>query len=282
LPLLVVYRPTMDFAPGFKSRLDGGISLAKFAFMGDTFTINTDAFEQLADAEKVNLSIFLILYIFYTVILLILLLNLLIAMMGSTYGEVMESSTLEWRWSYGRRIFRLERCCHGVRPFRWLTGPVQCGNARGVVFVKGDVVHLDWASMTVFDKVTGHSAPVTRIEGGDVEKSMKARRQSRMVRMAGPKKSNQVQSSPVGPADNDGRRRPSEEEEAKEVSRWSRRPRRDEEAATLGVQFITLSQDIEERDGALINLLVHGTPPTPVSFRNKPRYFYDLERGASK
>ena len=28
--------------------------------------------------------------------------------------------------------------------------------------------------------------------------------------------------------------------------------------------------------------LVHGTPPTPVSFRNKPRYFYDLERGASK
>ena len=58
--------------------------------------------------------------------------------------------------SYGRRIFRLERCCHGVRPFRWLTGPVHCGNTNGVVFEKGDVVQLDWASMTVFDKVTGH------------------------------------------------------------------------------------------------------------------------------
>ena len=173
-------------------------------------------------------------------------------MMGSTYGEVMESSTLEWRWSYGRRIFRLELCCNDARPFRWLTGSVHCGNARGMVFEKGDVVHLDWASMTVFDKVTGHSSPVTRIQqgAGPVSSSMKD-----MLGVA----------SRVGPSQGS----------------WgfSKRSARAVEPTTVGVQHITLSQDIEERDGALINLLVHGTPPAPVSFRNQPRYFYDFSRG---
>ena len=63
VPLLVIYRPAMEFAPGFKNKLDGGISLAKFAFMGDTFSIDTDAFEQLGDTEKVSLSISLMLYV---------------------------------------------------------------------------------------------------------------------------------------------------------------------------------------------------------------------------
>ena len=65
-----------------------------------------------------NLGIFLGMYVFYTLMSIILLLNLLIAMMGQTYETTMEVSEIEWRVSFARRILLYETLAaayNGVR-----------------------------------------------------------------------------------------------------------------------------------------------------------------------
>ena len=52
--------------------------------------------------------IFVLYYYFYVLMSLILLLNLLIAMMGDTYGKAIEGATLGWRVDFARRVLRLE------------------------------------------------------------------------------------------------------------------------------------------------------------------------------
>ena len=44
----------------------------------------------------------------YVLISNVLLVNLLIAMMGDTYGTTKENATLEWRVDFARRVLRLE------------------------------------------------------------------------------------------------------------------------------------------------------------------------------
>ena len=48
------------------------------------------------------------LYYFYVLMAMILLLNLLIALMGSTFTKVTEESTLRYRQDFARRVLRLE------------------------------------------------------------------------------------------------------------------------------------------------------------------------------
>lgn len=55
-----------------------------------------------------NLGWFLVMYIFYLLMSIILLLNLLIAMMGQTYEKTMEVSEIEWRVAFARRILLYE------------------------------------------------------------------------------------------------------------------------------------------------------------------------------
>ena len=48
------------------------------------------------------------LYIFYTLMSIILLLNMLIAMMGDTYSNTRENSQIEWRVSFARLVRKYE------------------------------------------------------------------------------------------------------------------------------------------------------------------------------
>jgi len=65
----------------------------------------------------VDILFFLLAYLVYMVISLILLLNLLIAMMSTTYESIMERSVLEWRVDFARMVLKIELECE------WLTKP---------------------------------------------------------------------------------------------------------------------------------------------------------------
>eukprot|EP00966_Prymnesium_polylepis_P136831 3161929-Prymnesium_polylepis.2 len=58
--------------------------------------------------KNVDFVFLLLIYIYITIVLTILLLNLLIAMMGSTYSSILEDSRLQWRLNFARRLKRLE------------------------------------------------------------------------------------------------------------------------------------------------------------------------------
>ena len=55
-----------------------------------------------------NFWMFYLLYLIFILITVILLLNLLIARMGSTYSRIEERSRTEWRALHARRVIRLE------------------------------------------------------------------------------------------------------------------------------------------------------------------------------
>jgi len=92
---------------------DGTLSLE--TMFGDTFTSELPPDELVwAGADAI---FFLIAYVAYMVMALILLLNLLIAMMSSTYEQIMEHATLQWRIHFARLVLKIELEC------QWLTRP---------------------------------------------------------------------------------------------------------------------------------------------------------------
>jgi len=89
-------------------------ALFELAFLGEPVTANVAAWRGFdtssakAQWASVSFVFFLIAYIIYIIMSLVLLLNLLIAMMGTTYEETLGNSTLEWRVGYAQRLLRLE------------------------------------------------------------------------------------------------------------------------------------------------------------------------------
>lgn len=68
-----------------------------------------DAYEAPIDQFKIaNLAVFLFVYMLYVLTVLILMMNLLIALMGSTYTETVANSTLEHRVDFARLVLKLE------------------------------------------------------------------------------------------------------------------------------------------------------------------------------
>jgi len=55
-----------------------------------------------------NLAVFIFVYLLYVLTVLILMMNLLIALMGSTYAETVANSTLEHRVDFARLVLKLE------------------------------------------------------------------------------------------------------------------------------------------------------------------------------
>ena len=58
--------------------------------------------------QNLSFGFFLMFYVIYTIMSLILLLNLLIAMMSERYSSIKEDSVLQYRVNYARRVLRLE------------------------------------------------------------------------------------------------------------------------------------------------------------------------------
>jgi len=80
------------------------------AFMGDTIDLHLDEHTTAAlDWQKTfGIIAFLALYFVFILVTTVLLLNLLIAMMGSTYSEILDAATLQWRFNFARHVALLE------------------------------------------------------------------------------------------------------------------------------------------------------------------------------
>jgi len=84
-------------------------SLFELAFTGSPSAINLDTdFTLLSTAQQVDFCIWLVVYLFFIILSLILLLNLLIAMLSFTFEAVRAESTLQCRTSFSQCLMRLE------------------------------------------------------------------------------------------------------------------------------------------------------------------------------
>ena len=88
-------------------------SVLMLAVAGDTFDIEiTDDYRgasfNTAPMLSLNFALFMCAYVIFIAITVILLLNLLIARMNSTYEIYREASEVEWRGMFARRVIRLE------------------------------------------------------------------------------------------------------------------------------------------------------------------------------
>jgi len=79
-------------------------------FTGEPLDINLhpDYIAPLGPFQKLNLSVFYSVYIVYIFLSLILLLNLLIALLGSTFSKTQAESSLQGRLAFARIVLRLE------------------------------------------------------------------------------------------------------------------------------------------------------------------------------
>jgi len=71
--------------------------------------VGYDQFDGLGEINYARKIFALIYFYVYIVLSAILMLNLLIAMMGATFGAVQEHAELEWRWQWTSILFLLER-----------------------------------------------------------------------------------------------------------------------------------------------------------------------------
>ena len=104
------------FVPSFKGLLE-------LALLGVELDFDPTQFMGIWSDESYNTTIrvdtifFLLAYLFYMIFALVLLLNLLIAMMSTTYESIMECAVLEWRVDFARMILKIELECE------WLVNP---------------------------------------------------------------------------------------------------------------------------------------------------------------
>ncbi len=84
-------------------------SMVELAVTGSPADIDLAAnWSELSHGQILNFALFLILYVFYGVLALILLLNLLVAMLSSTYDQVRDESTLQSRTAFAQLMMRHE------------------------------------------------------------------------------------------------------------------------------------------------------------------------------
>ena len=86
-------------------------------------------------------------YIFYLLMSIILLLNLLIAMMGQTYEKTMEVSEIEWRVAFARRILLYETLAAAYNACRPKSKAIH--TARGKYWPDGKHYHISVTSQPI-------------------------------------------------------------------------------------------------------------------------------------
>jgi len=97
-------------APDLVHRLDAAYAMLMAGMLGEPISFNLafDYFEPLGKWQKVNLTAFFILYVLYVFLALILLLNLLIALLGSSFSKTQEEATLQGRLAHANMVLRVE------------------------------------------------------------------------------------------------------------------------------------------------------------------------------
>ena len=107
--MFILYPAPNPMAPQFNDAKTAFSALIGLAFLGEG--IELDMFDEetgLDFWQSVDFKMFVLMYYFYILMAMILLLNLLIALMGSTFTKVTEESTLRYRQDFARRVLRLE------------------------------------------------------------------------------------------------------------------------------------------------------------------------------
>lgn len=107
--MFILYPAPNPMAPQFNDAKTAFSALIDLAFLGEG--IELDMFDEetgLDFWQSVDFKMFVLMYYFYILMAMILLLNLLIALMGSTFTKVTEESTLRYRQDFARRVLRLE------------------------------------------------------------------------------------------------------------------------------------------------------------------------------
>ena len=102
----VVYMPQVD---PFNNWYNAFRSLLELAFTGSPALINLEVdFTILSNSQSLAFALWLIVYLFFIILSLILLLNLLIAMLSFTFETVSSDATLQCRITFAQCLMRLE------------------------------------------------------------------------------------------------------------------------------------------------------------------------------
>ena len=72
------------------------------AFLGNPLKLGLQSDAELSVFQRVDMFVFVGAYVFYVLMSIILLLNLLIAMLGYTFASVTADAVLEWRVMFAR------------------------------------------------------------------------------------------------------------------------------------------------------------------------------------
>jgi len=113
IALYIIY-PTasgrLPIAPAFSNLFEAGFSLLSLTLTATMAQVHLDQelFEELTNAQKLDMAVFGLLYFGYVVLSVILLLNLLIAMMAYTFADLRLESTLECRVAFAQVVVRHE------------------------------------------------------------------------------------------------------------------------------------------------------------------------------
>ena len=117
----------LPIAPDFNDGLSAMQALMTLAFLGEPLTLNLsfDVLGTLSMWELLDVCVWVAAYVFFVLMSIVLLLNLLIAMLSSTYARVQENATLECRLAFARAILRFELTAE------WLGMGARVGQPRG-------------------------------------------------------------------------------------------------------------------------------------------------------
>ena len=170
-------------APEFEDWRAAFQKMIDVAFMGDTVTLRLDDdTTRVLNWEKTfTVSIFLLVYFLFILMTTILLLNLLIAMMSTTYEEILEKATQAWRFNFARCVTLLEIAAggwpfKGIGPFKdlFLGEP---DPSSPMHFMPGDIIEISQDGTTVVHQRTGFEAPLLSRElvGGDNDRDVALR-----------------------------------------------------------------------------------------------------------
>ena len=134
------------------------------------FNLHPDFLAPLGAWQKLNLCVFFLVYVLYIFLSLILLLNLLIALLGSTFQKTQNDSVLHGRMAFARNVLRLERIAevwgivtHAGDPDGEDPDgePRYVHNFRDVKMDESAELPRDWKSENVFDVLPAEGEPQT-------------------------------------------------------------------------------------------------------------------------
>lgn len=134
------------------------------------FNLHPDFLAPLGAWQKMNLVFFFLVYVLYIFLSLILLLNLLIALLGSTFSKTQEEATLHGRMAFARNVLRLERIAEffDVNTFAGAPDgedpdgePRFVHNFRDVKLDAAAELPRDYKSENVFDEMPEDGKPQT-------------------------------------------------------------------------------------------------------------------------